>query len=285
MAASQGRSDMTSADHGAAVISVNGVDMVYGAGNGRPVQALEGIGLEVRRGEFVSLVGPSGCGKSTLLKLIAGLYRTTRGDVAVAGQPVSGPSRDIGVVFQSPVLLPWRTVLRNVLLPVEVRRQDSASFEHRALSLLATMGLEEFHDRYPSELSGGMQQRVAIARALIQDPAILLMDEPFAALDAMTRESLNLELLRIWQSTGKTVVFVTHSILEAVFLSGRVVVMSSRPGRILATVEVKLPTPRTLDIIGSPAFGRLTSYIRAVLEGGRSETTLPIAQRFAAAMP
>jgi NitT/TauT family transport system ATP-binding protein len=265
---------MTIMDRATAMISIKGLDMVYAAGSGRPVRALEGICLEVPRGEFVSLVGPSGCGKSTLLKLVAGLYRATRGELGIGGKPVSGPSRDIGMVFQSPVLLPWRTVLRNVLLPVEVRGQETGSFHDRALSLLAAMGLEEFHDRYPHELSGGMQQRVGIARALIQDPAILLMDEPFAALDAMTREGLNVELLRIWQETGKTIVFVTHSILEAVFLSSRVIVMSNRPGRVLAAVEVDLPVPRTLDMMGTPAFGRLASHIRSLFGDRCADTPI-----------
>ncbi len=248
------------------MIEIRDMNMIYPAASGKPVRALEGINADVARGEFVSLVGPSGCGKSTLLKIIAGLYRPTSGVASINGRPVAGPSREIGMVFQGPVLLPWRTVLQNVLLPVEVRHLDSGSFQERTHALLATMGLEDFHDRYPHELSGGMQQRVSIARALIQDPAILLMDEPFAALDAMTREGMNLELLRIWSGTGKTVIFVTHSITEAVFLSSRVVVMSARPGRVLEVVDVDLPMPRTLDVMATPEFGRLAVHIRSRLE-------------------
>lgn len=260
---------------GPSVIEIRDLNMTYPAASGKPVQALDGINFDVARGEFVSLVGPSGCGKSTLLKIIAGLYRPTSGVASIDARPVAGPSRDVGMVFQGPVLLPWRTVLQNVLLPVEVRHLDEVSFHERARALLATMGLEEFHDRYPYELSGGMQQRVSIARALIQDPAILLMDEPFAALDAMTREGMNLELLRIWSGTGKTVIFVTHSIPEAVFLSNRVVVMSSRPGRVLEVVDVNLPMPRTLDVMGAPEFGRLAVRIRARLEHGAGDAPTP----------
>lgn len=259
------------------MIEIRDLNMTYPAASGKPVRALDGINFDVTRGEFVSLVGPSGCGKSTLLKIIAGLYRPTSGVASIDARPVAGPSRDVGMVFQGPVLLPWRTVLQNVLLPIEVRHLDEVSFHERARELLATMGLEEFHDRYPYELSGGMQQRVSIARALIQDPAILLMDEPFAALDAMTREGMNLELLRIWSGTGKTVIFVTHSIPEAVFLSNRIVVMSSRPGRVLEVVDVNLPMPRTLDVMGAPEFGRLAVRIRSRLEHGADVAPVPTA--------
>ena len=250
------------------MIEIRDLSMTYPAASGKPVRALDGINFDVTSGEFVSLVGPSGCGKSTLLKIIAGLYRPTSGVASIAGRPIAGPSRDIGMVFQGPVLLPWRTVLQNVMLPVEVQHLDRVAFHERTQALLATMGLEDFHDYYPYQLSGGMQQRVSIARALIQNPAILLMDEPFGALDAMTREGMNLELLRIWSGTGKTVIFVTHSIIEAVFLSSRVVVMSSRPGRVLDVIDVDLPMPRTLDVMGAPEFGRLAVHIRSRLEYG-----------------
>ena len=253
------------------MIKIRDLNMTFLAASGKPVRALDGISFDVTRGEFVSLVGPSGCGKSTLLKIIAGLHRPSSGSTSVDGRPVAGPSRDIGMVFQGPVLLPWRTVLENVLLPVEVRRLDAGAFHERTLALLATMGLEEFHDHYPYELSGGMQQRVSIARALIQDPAILLMDEPFAALDAMTRDGLNHELLCIWSRTGKTVTFVTHSIVEAVFLSSRIVIMSSRPGRVLEVLDVDLPLPRTLDVMATPEFGRLVVHIRSRLVHGAAE--------------
>lgn len=252
------------------MIRVSGLDKIYAGEGDRPVQALQSISLEIKRGEFVSLVGPSGCGKSTLLKILAGLYAPTQGSVWIGETLVNGPRRDVGLVFQNPILLPWRTVLRNVMLPVEVLRLDPAPFTGRALALLETMGLEEFHDRYPSQLSGGMQQRVSIARALIHDPSILLMDEPFGALDAMTREALNLELMRVWEATQKTIVFVTHSILEAVFLSNRVVVMSRRPGKILDIVGVDLPLPRALAMMGTPRFCDYATRIRNLLEAPAS---------------
>lgn len=248
------------------MIRIAELDKTYGEGTDRPVPALESISLEIKRGEFVSLVGPSGCGKSTLLKILAGLYAPTRGSVWIGETVVHGPRRDIGLVFQHPILLPWRTVLQNVMLPVEVLRLDPAGFTGRALELLRTMGLEEFADRYPYELSGGMQQRAAIARALIHDPSTLLMDEPFGALDAMTRETLNLELMRVWEATQKTIFFVTHSIMEAVFLSNRVAVMSPRPGRVLEIVGVDLPFPRTLGLLGTQKFCDYATQIRALLE-------------------
>lgn len=248
------------------MIRVAEIDMIYAEESDRPIQALQHVSLEIKRGEFVSLVGPSGCGKSTLLKILAGLYPPTRGGVWIGDNAVRGPRREIGLVFQNPILLPWRTVLQNVMLPVEVLRLDPGPFTARALELLRTMGLEEFSDRYPSQLSGGMQQRVAIARALIHDPSILLMDEPFGALDAMTREALNLELLRVWEETQKTIFFVTHSIMEAVFLSNRVVVMSKRPGRILEIVGVDLSFPRTLGMMASQKFSDYATRIRTLFE-------------------
>src|SRR5262249_16370613 len=195
------------------------------------VRALEAIEFEIGEGEFVAIVGPSGCGKTTLLKILAGLIPASAGSALLCGTPITGPRRDIGVVFQAPVLCPWRTVLGNVLLPADVQRLDRRQLRAVALDLLRLVGLEEFQGRYPWELSGGMQQRVAIVRALIHDPAMLLMDEPFGALDAMTREQMNLELQRIWLERRKTVVFITHSIPEAVFLADRGFVMTSRPGR------------------------------------------------------
>ncbi|MBI2529235.1 MAG: ABC transporter ATP-binding protein [Candidatus Rokubacteria bacterium] len=250
------------------MIRIAELGMVYPGGGGAPVEALRGISLAVGRGELVSIVGPSGCGKSTLLKVIAGLYRPTAGGVWVGGEPVSGTRRDVGLVFQNPILLPWRTVLQNVLLPVEVLHLERAPYEARARDLLRSMGLEDFAHRYPHQLSGGMQQRAAIARALVHDPAMLLMDEPFAALDAMTRETMNLELARLWEATHKTILFVTHSIMEAVFLSSRVVVMSARPGRILETITVDLPQPRTLDLMATPRFGAHAAHIRSLFEAG-----------------
>jgi NitT/TauT family transport system ATP-binding protein len=226
------------------------------------VTALEGITFGIAEGDFVAVVGPSGCGKTTLLKILAGLMSPSRGDARLRGAPISGPRRDIGVVFQAPVLFPWRTVLDNVLLPVDVQGLPREQHRAAALDLLTLVGLEGFERRYPWELSGGMQQRVALTRALVHDPAMLLMDEPFGALDAMTREHMNVELQRIWLERRKTVVFITHSIPEAVFLGDRVLVMSSRPGRILADTRIDLPRPRSLDLMNTPVFGEHVRTIR-----------------------
>ena len=226
--------------------------------------ALQDISFGVEQGEFVSVVGASGCGKTTLLKIVAGLIGY-QGEVRVGGAPVTGPRQDIGFVFQQPVLLPWRTVLENTLLPVEVMGLDRARYQERAGALLEMVGLSEFADKYPFELSGGMQQRVSITRALVYEPDVLLMDEPFGALDAMTRETLNLELLRIWSENRRTVLFVTHSISEAIFLSDRVVALTPRPGRIADTIGVDLPRPRRLEVIQTQEFGRLAKHIRSLL--------------------
>jgi NitT/TauT family transport system ATP-binding protein len=226
------------------------------------IHVLDDIDLEVERGEFVVLVGPSGCGKTTLLNILAGLVPGWAGDVDCVGLPVKGPRRDIGVVFQESTLLPWRTVLDNVMLPVEIAGADRASGRERARKLMATVGLSGFENRLPRELSGGMRQRAGICRALVRDPDLLLMDEPFGALDAMTRELLNIELQRVWLDTGKTVVFVTHSIPEAVFLADRVVVMSPRPGRIAEVVEVGLPRPRSLADMAHETAGEIMDRIR-----------------------
>jgi NitT/TauT family transport system ATP-binding protein len=234
----------------------------YGGG-ATGVLALEDVHLEIGLGEFVAVVGPSGCGKSTLLRIVAGLIPASSGDIRFGDRPVAGPRRDIGVVFQSPVLFPWRTVLDNVLVPVDVQGLNRGKGIARARELLALVGLSEFEARFPAELSGGMQQRVGIARALVHDPAMLLMDEPFGALDAMTREHMNVELQRLWMSRGKTVLFITHSISEAVFLADRVVVMTPRPGRIADVLRVDLPRPRTLDMMTSPPFGEHVRRIRA----------------------
>ncbi len=244
------------------VIAVKGLRKEYGTPRGT-VLALDEIDFTVGEGEFVAIVGPSGCGKSTLLKILAGLLPATRGEVQLRSVPITGPRRDIGMVFQSPVLFPWRTVLDNVLLPVDVQRLGREDNRPRALDLLALVGLHGFEHRYPWELSGGMQQRVAITRGLIHNPAMLLMDEPFGALDAMTRESLNLELQRIWLERRETVVFITHSIAEAVFLADRVLIMTPRPGRITEQVPVGIPRPRPLDVMAAPEFGGIVRRIRA----------------------
>jgi NitT/TauT family transport system ATP-binding protein len=224
------------------------------------------VSFDIAEGEFISLVGPSGCGKSTLLRLLAGLLPLTGGTLELAGEPLRNPGRESAVVFQSPVLLPWRTILQNVLLPIEFRRLPIAEFRERAVDLLAMVGLADFAQRFPNELSGGMQQRAAIVRALVQNPRLLLMDEPFGALDAMTREQLNLEVLRIWSGSRKTVVFVTHSIAESIFLSDRVFVMTSRPGTIAEIIDIDLPRPRDLKMINTDRFGTYASHIRRLLD-------------------
>ena len=250
----------------APLIVVSDLEKTYTTKGRALVKALGGISVEVGNGEFVTIVGQSGCGKTTLLKILAGLLARSAGTVTLRGEPVNGPRRDIGIVFQDPVLLPWRTVLDNVMLPIEVLHLDRAQFRARAMQLIHLVGLETFEDKYPHELSGGMRQRVALARALVHDPSLLLMDEPFGALDAMTREFMNLELLRIWQEAKKTVVFITHSIPEAVFLADRVIVMSARPGRITEIVKVDLPRPRDLDMMASDDFGVYTRKIRHLFD-------------------
>src|SRR5712692_3081883 len=243
-------------------ISVRDLSKGYPSRDGC-VKALQEISFRVKEGEFVAVVGPSGCGKSTLLKILAGLLLPSKGEACLRGTPINGARRDIGVVFQSPVLLSWRTVLQNVLLPVDVQRLAGDSYRRAALELLTLVGLQEFAHRYPWELSGGMQQRVAITRALIHDPAMLLMDEPFGALDAMTREQMNLQLQHIWLERKKTVLFITHSIPEAVFLADRVLVMTPRPGRITDAVAVDIPRPRRLEAMNLPEFCATVSSIRA----------------------
>jgi NitT/TauT family transport system ATP-binding protein len=245
--------------------AVRSVGKVYPTRSGQEVLALADVDLTVADNEFVTLVGPSGCGKTTLLKLLGGLAPVSRGTILMDDRPVTGPSQEIGLVFQTAVLMPWRTVLGNVLLPVEILRQDRAAAEARALELLELVGLKGFEHAYQRELSGGMQQRVSLCRALITNPRVLLMDEPFAALDAMTREGLAWELLRIWEMHRKTVVFVTHSIPEAVMLADRVVVMTPRPGRIAEVLEVGLPRPRTSEMAFSPRFKACTDRIRALI--------------------
>ena len=243
-------------------IAIRALEKVYHTQQGGDVHALKDINLQIGEGEFVTVVGPSGCGKSTLLKILAGILDRTSGEARLRGVPLDGPSRDVGVVFQAPVLLPWRTVLQNVMVPVEIQGRDRKVFRERAMSLIAMAGLEGFDTRYPGELSGGMQQRVGICRALVHDPALLLMDEPFGALDAMTRESMNLELQRIWSESRKTVMLVTHSIPEAVFLADRVVVMTPRPGQIAEVIDVDLPRPRRLAMLSTDEFGHYVSAIR-----------------------
>jgi NitT/TauT family transport system ATP-binding protein len=254
------------AEGAAALIRASGLSKTYPTADSGEVTALRSVEFEIFDGEFVSVVGQSGCGKSTLLKLLAGLLPATSGTVELDGRRLSGPSPEAAVVFQSPVLLPWRTVLDNVLLPIEFRRLTRSRYRQNALDLLDMVGLREFAQRYPFELSGGMQQRAALVRALVQDPRLLLMDEPFGALDAMTRELMNIELMRIWSRSRKTVLFITHSIAEAIFLSDRVIAMTPRPGRIADIVTIDLPRPRELSIINTDRFGRYVAHLRPLLE-------------------
>ncbi len=242
-------------------IAIAGLTKTYKT-RGGSVPSLKPIDLNISKGEFVAIVGPSGCGKRTLLKLVAGLLPATSGTITIGGVRVTQPPDGVGMVFQSPVLLPWRTVRDNVLLQVEMRGRPVAAYREAAARLLHTAGLDGFEERFPWELSGGMQQRAAICRALVHDPEVLLMDEPFGALDAMTREKMNAELQRIWYETRKTVLLITHSIPEAVFLADRVVVMSSRPGSIEAVYDIDLPRPRDLTVMGEPRFVRYTQEIR-----------------------
>ena len=226
--------------------------------------ALDRIDLRVESGEFLAVVGPSGCGKSTLLRLIAGLIPPSTGRITIDGRTVAGPATQLGIVFQKPILLEWRTVLGNVLLQAEMRRLDAGAYLERARRLLSAVGLEDFEDRYPHELSGGMQQRAAIVRALIHDPSLLLMDEPFGALDALTREQMRIDLEELWLSTQKTVIFITHSIDEAVLLADRVLVMSPRPGRIEKIIDVDLPRPRGLEGRALASFDEAVAAITGI---------------------
>jgi NitT/TauT family transport system ATP-binding protein len=255
----------------ASVVSLRDVTKSFGAGE---VTALQSIDLDVRAGEFVSLIGPSGCGKSTLLRIVGDLIEPTSGEVVVNGKSARQArlDRDYGIVFQDPVLYDWRTVSKNIGLPLELVGWERAKRAARVQEMLELVELQGFGNHHPWQLSGGMQQRVSIARALSFSPALLLMDEPFGALDEMTRERLNGEVLRIWERSGSTVIFVTHSIAEAVFLSTRAVVMSRRPGRIAAIVDVDLPQPRTADTREEPRFFELVTEVRDRLrEGGLEE--------------
>ncbi|PZG18280.1 ABC transporter ATP-binding protein [Nonomuraea aridisoli] len=232
----------------------------------KDVLALRQVSLSVATGEFVAIVGPSGCGKSTLLKLVAGLLKPSSGAVRLHGDAVTGPRRDIGYVFQRAALLEWRSARRNILLQAEMRHMPSAAARKRADELIDMTGLRGFEDAYPHELSGGMQQRVALCRALLHRPPVLLMDEPFGALDALTREQMNIELNRIWRETGTTVLLVTHSIAEAVYLANRVVVMSARPGTVTEIIDVALPAERDYaETMGLEEFSSATTRIRRLL--------------------
>ena len=249
------------ADAGRPLIEIDDVAKTYRTRDGE-VESLRPLTFDIAGGEFLAVVGPSGCGKSTLLKMVAGLLAPSRGRITLNGREVNGPPDDVGIVFQSPVLLAWRSVLENVMLQIEMRHLPRDRFLPKARELLRMAGLHDFERKLPWQLSGGMQQRASICRALVHDPAVLLMDEPFGALDAMTRERMNLELQRIWYETRKTVLFITHSIPEAVFLADRVLVMTERPGAIAAIYDVPLARPRSLAMMGDTSFGSLTQTIR-----------------------
>lgn len=249
------------------MIEIQDVTMDFDAA-GNPVRALSALSLGVRDDEFLTIVGRSGCGKSTLLRLIAGLITPSYGRVVIDGVEVTEPHSDVGYVFQSPVLLPWRRVIDNVLFSVEMLGRPRSEYRSRASDLLKMAGLSDFIDRYPRELSGGMQQRVAICRALIHDPEVLLMDEPFGALDAMTREEMGVALAGIWERARKTVVFVTHSIPEAILMGDRVIVMTPHPGRLAKVVDINLPRPRTIEMEADEVFQGYAKEIRSTIFAG-----------------
>jgi NitT/TauT family transport system ATP-binding protein len=247
-------------------LSLRGVGKTYNPGP-RQTHALASVDADIPSGQFVSLLGPSGCGKSTLLMMVAGLEAVTAGEIRIADFPIEGPRDDVGIVFQDPTLLPWKSALDNVLFPILIARGTVTGFRDKAKQLLDMVGLAGFHDKRPAELSGGMKQRVAICRALIGDPDILLMDEPFSALDAITRDEMNVSLANLWDQYHKTALFVTHSIREAVFLSDRILVMGGRPAHVVRDVMVPFDRPRRLDIGETPEFNRLCAELRADIEG------------------
>lgn len=256
--------DHDDADH-APVVHIDGVRKSF-----HDLEAIRNVSLGVASNEFVSVLGPSGCGKSTLLMMVAGLVEPSGGTITINGSPVTGPRPEIGVVFQQPVLLPWRTVLDNVLFPIELLKKPRAQFEQRAMSLLAMAKIDDFANHLPRQLSGGMRQRASICRALIHDPGILLMDEPFSALDAITRDEMGVELLRIWQANRKTVIFVTHSIREAAFLSDRVLVMGRRPATIIDEIAIDLPRPREIAMMESEPFNQYGRRLRKSIEASHA---------------
>jgi NitT/TauT family transport system ATP-binding protein len=251
---------------GGAMVRIAALKKTFGE-----LEAIRQLSFDVADGEFLSVLGPSGCGKSTLLMMIAGLIDPTAGEIRIKDAKVAGPRREVGVVFQSPVLLPWRTVLQNVLFPIELLKLPRRQYERRAMDLLRMAKIDEFSGHLPQQLSGGMRQRVAICRALVHDPSILLMDEPFSALDAITRDEMAIELQRIWQANRKTVIFVTHSIREAAFLSDRVLVMARRPATIIDELPIDLPRPRSIAVTEDEAFNRLVRHLRNAIEASHAE--------------
>jgi NitT/TauT family transport system ATP-binding protein len=248
-----------------ALVSTRGITKTFGSGDKQMV-ALSGLDLDVRKGEFLSLLGPSGCGKSTALNIMGGLLKATSGEISFDGQPLTEPRREIGMMFQQAVMFPWRTTLQNVLLPVEIAGENKKKYLAKANELLGMVGISDFADSYPWQLSGGMQQRAALCRVLLNDPKLLLLDEPFGALDEFTRETMNQELLRLQAYSGNTAVLVTHNITEAVFMSDRIAVMSARPGRLVDIIEVPFDRPRTPDLQTTGDFVKLVAQARRMLE-------------------
>ena len=252
------------------MIVLDEIFKVFHARDGAKVNALKNVSLTIDEREFITIVGPSGCGKSTLLRLVSGLIKPTSGTITINGSSVKEPRQDTGIVFQTPVLLPWATILDNILFPLKILDQDIEKGIKKAHYLLQMVGLKGFEAKYPRELSGGMQQRAAICRSLIHNPNVLLMDEPFGALDALTREEMALEVLRIWTDEPKTILFVTHSITEAVLLADRVLVMSARPGRIAEIIDINLPRPRTFEIEAEHEYQHAAQRIRELIFGNRN---------------
>ncbi|MBL8165886.1 MAG: ABC transporter ATP-binding protein [Anaerolineae bacterium] len=249
-------------------LAVERVEVIYTApGGDTALPALGPLSFSIEAGSFICLIGPSGCGKSTLIRILAGLQRPTTGSATLDGQPISVPSRRVGLMFQDANLMPWRTVLENIALPLELSNVSKHERLKAARGLLSSLGLsEEFAEAYPGELSGGMAQRVALGRVLIQKPDVLLLDEPFGALDALTREQISLDLMAMWAAQRQTVLMITHSIHEAILLSDRILVLSQRPGQIIADIAVPLPRPRRLEVAYSPEFGEIASHIREIIE-------------------
>jgi NitT/TauT family transport system ATP-binding protein len=250
----------------ASFIDIRAVNKRYDSADGIGVQALSSVTMKIEEGQFVSLLGPSGCGKTTLMMIVAGLALPTQGEVRIGGREIKGPYTDLGIVFQNAELLEWRNALQNILLQIEIRKLPTRDYLPAARQLLANVGLKDFEDKFPDELSGGMKQRVALCRALVHDPDILLMDEPFGALDAMTRDQMNADLQRIWMEKRKTAILVTHSIDEAVFMSDRVIVMSARPASVAEDIVIDLPRPRKLEIRDTPEFNAYTGRIRKLFK-------------------
>ena len=249
-----------------AFIDIRAVNKRYDSADGVGVQALSSVTLQIEEGQFVSLLGPSGCGKTTLMMIVAGLAQATQGEVRIGGREIRAPYTDLGIVFQNAELLEWRNALQNILLQIEIRKLPTRDYVDAARELLANVGLKDFEKKFPDELSGGMKQRVALCRALVHDPDILLMDEPFGALDAMTRDQMNADVQPLWMEKRKTAILVTHSIDEAVFMSDRVIVMSARPASIAEDIAIDLPRPRKLEVRDTPEFNAYTGRIRKLFK-------------------